>query len=202
MIRWTILLLTIIFLFLSSCKRGHSVQLESYINSLQDSLSNIKSHSQIPGFAVAVVKGNSLIYTKGFGYANIKEKRLYTTGTIQPIASISKTFIGLALLKAIEQGYFTLETNINDILPFKIGNPFQPDCIIKIKHLVTHTSGLVDNDSVFVNSYTIRQKPESDFKTFFKEYYTSNGKYYSLTNFRNVKPGKEYNYSNIASALV
>lgn len=202
MIRSTILFLTFTLLLLTSCNWGDSVQLDSDIKSLQDSLSNIKSHSQIPGFAVAIVKGDAVIYCKGFGYANIKEKRPYTAQTIQPIASISKTFIGLALMKAIDQGHFTLETDINNILPFKIINPYHPDDIIKIKHLVTHTSGLVDNDSVFVRTYTTKPKPEVDFKTFFKEYYTSIGKRYSYNNFSNTKPGEQFNYSNIAAALV
>ncbi len=172
------------------------------IQLLEKELTKIQSKSKIPGFALAIVKNDSLIYSKGFGYANIKTKQPYTIETIQPIASISKTFIGLALMKAIEQGYFTLETDINDILPFKIINPFQPNSIIRIKNLVTHTSGLIDNDSVFISSYSLTQKPKMDFKTFFKEYYTPSGKLYSSSNFANAKPGEQYNYSNIAAALV
>ena len=165
-------------------------------------LSEIQSKSKIPGFAFAIVKNDSIIYSKGFGYANIKQKQLYNTKTIQPIASISKTFIALALMKAIDQGHFTLETNINDILPFKIINPFHPNDTIKIKHLVTHTSGLIDNDSIFSWSYSTSQKPKMDFKTFFYEYYSSTGKLYSKLNFSNSKPGEQYNYSNISAALV
>lgn len=169
---------------------------------MEDSLKSIMSNSKIPGFAVAIVKGDSVVYSNGFGYANLGNKDPYSISTIQPIASISKTFVGLALMKAVDQGLFSLETNINDILPFKIINPYHPTSVIKIKHLVTHTSGLVDNDSVFVGSYTIKQKPDTDFKTFFTEYYTEQGKYYSSDNFSDAKPGEQFNYSNIASALV
>lgn len=101
MTRAPISILIFATLMLSGCGSAQSQIPTADVSSLEDSLKNIKSHSQIPGFVVAVVK-HSIMYAKGFGYSNIKEKRLYTTGTIQPIASISKTFIGLALMKAIE----------------------------------------------------------------------------------------------------
>ena len=168
---------------------------------LNKELKKLQKSSNLPGFAIAFIKKDSLLFSNGYGYADIKKKIPYTVETIQPVGSISKTFIGLAIMKAVEQGYFTLETPINNILPFKVANPFFPDSSITIRHLVTHTSGLVDNDTTYILAYNEGKKPAMSLKDFLIAYYTPAGKYYSTANFNNTLPGKAYSYTNIGSAL-
>jgi CubicO group peptidase (beta-lactamase class C family) len=168
---------------------------------LHKNLSSIQAKSNWPGFALAIIKNDSIIFSNGYGFANIEKKIAYSIETIQPIGSVSKTVIGLAIMKAIEQGYFTLQTPINDLLPFKIINPYFPNAIIKIKHLVTHTSGLIDKEDVYMATYNEGKKPSMDLKEFIKEYYANTGKFYSKENFYNAEPNKVYNYTNIGAAL-
>ena len=78
---------------------------------LDKNLTKIYKESNFPGFSISIIKGDSTLYTKSYGYANKSKKTPYTLETIQPIGSVSKTFIALALMKSIELGYFTLETN-------------------------------------------------------------------------------------------
>jgi CubicO group peptidase (beta-lactamase class C family) len=168
---------------------------------LNKNLTSIQAKSNWPGFAVTIIKNDSIVFSNGYGFANIKNKVPYSIQTIQPIGSISKTFIGFAIMKAIDQGYFTLETPINDILPFKIINPYFPNAVIKVKNLVTHTSGLIDKEATYMAAYNEGEKPSMALKDFLKEYYVNTGKYYSKENFYNSEPNKVYNYSNIAAAL-
>lgn len=118
-------------------------------SALDKGLEQIYRKSDFPGFAVSIIRNDSVLFAKGYGFADIKAKMPYTTTTIQPIASVSKTFIGLALVKALELGYFDLTTDINKILPFQISNPYYPQDTIRVIDLATHTSGLVDNDSIY-----------------------------------------------------
>ncbi len=104
-------------------------------------------------------------------------------------------------MKGIDLGYFNLETDINTILPFKIQNPNFPNSIITIKDLATHTSSLIDNEATYLSLYNLGKKPSTELSHFLKEYYSIDGKLYSKSNFGTIKPGKEYNYSNIASCL-
>ena len=90
---------------------------------LDKGLKLIYSKSNLPGFAVGIIQDDSTLFCQGYGFADIQQKKAYTPETIQPIGSVSKTFIGLALVKALELGYFDLATDINQILPFKIINP-------------------------------------------------------------------------------
>jgi CubicO group peptidase (beta-lactamase class C family) len=170
---------------------------------LDKSLQKIYKESNFPGFAISIVTPDSVLFSKSYGYANKEKKIPYTLETIQPIGSVSKTFIALALMKSIELGYFTLETNINDILPFKVTNPNFPDAVIRVKHLATHTSSLLDNETTYYNqAYQLGTKPTVELGVFLKDYYSKGGKFYSTANFNNKNIGTSYAYSNIASALM
>ena len=115
------------------------------IDSLTEQLSAYYKRGHIKGFGVAIVTGDTILYETGFGYANESEKIPYTSRSLQNIASISKTFLGLAILKAQEQGKLKLENPINKYLPFKVQNPYYPNIEITIRQLTTHTSSITDS---------------------------------------------------------
>lgn len=149
------------------------------------------------------------------------KKQPYTVKTIQNIGSVSKTFVAISLMKAIELGYFDMETDINNILPFKVVNAHMPNEIIKVKNLTTHTSGILDNPEMYNRSYRFegpkvqnellfKMMKENNYTsdlndttlvTFLKAYLTPQGELYKKENFGNSKPGKRASYSNIGSAL-
>lgn len=190
-------------------------------DSLDYYLNEYLSKTDLPGFSVIILNKDKPVYRKGFGYADLKSKRLFTPETIQNIGSVSKTFVAAALMKAIELNYFTLETDINEILPFKVVNPFYPNEVIRVKDLTTHTSGIIDNDEIYNRSYRFRKSRDLD-KTLEKfmqdrgyisdlsdttlsdlleAYLNPNGSLYSENNFYNSKPQQRASYSNIGSAL-
>ena len=213
-----ILLLFVSFFGISIKATGQ----HNYLDSLNIALTSVFENSNIPGCAVTIINKNGIIYQKSFGYADIKNRKPFDLKTTMNIASVSKAFISLALMKAIQLGYFNLETDINKILPFKIYNPYFPSETIRIKQLVTHTSGIIDNDSVYSKTYlfVITDKTDASSIALLKEaglvgglkdttlhdfmfsYLSTKGKLYSKKNFLNDKSGKDYSYSNIASALV
>jgi CubicO group peptidase (beta-lactamase class C family) len=168
---------------------------------LNTQLTGICRSTNLPGFAVSIIKNDSVVFTNGFGYADRQAKTAYTTQTIQPVGSVSKTVIGLALMKAIELDYFTLEADINSILPFKVVNPHHPAKAITIRHLATHTSSLVDDEVGYTGTYNLGKKPFMQLGIFLTEYYTPSGKFYKAANFDTAAIGTVYHYSNIAAAL-
>ncbi|HPH85803.1 MAG TPA: serine hydrolase domain-containing protein, partial [Ferruginibacter sp.] len=113
---------SVFFLFVFVALAGN-INAQKTVPGLDERLKNVLAISNLPGFAVAVVKDDQVLFSKGYGYADRKKKTPYTPETIQPVGSVSKTVIGLAIMQCIENGSFTLETDINDILPFKIINP-------------------------------------------------------------------------------
>ncbi len=164
-------------------------------------LNKIYNKSTFPGLAVGVIKKDSVFFAKSYGWANVKNKIPFNERTIIPIASVSKTFIGFSLMKAIELGYLDAETSINEILPYAVSNPYFPDDTIRVKHLFTHTSGIIDEYETYISAYQIGEKPDMDLGVFLKKYLWKKGHLYSKNNFDSVRVGKKFNYSNIASAL-
>ena len=113
---------------------------------LEAELDSIQQNGLLNGFSVAIVSEKGSLYEKGFGYADIETKEKYTEHTIQHIASVSKTLIGIALMKAQEEGKLLLDDPIQQYLSFKVVNPRYPADEITIRQLATHTSSIRDSD--------------------------------------------------------
>jgi len=196
---------------------------QSNFEKLDTDLVQIFTKDTLPGLSVLLVNSKGIIYKKNLGFADLESKKPYTFNTIQNIGSVSKTFIAVALMKAIELNYFTLETDINEILPFKVVNPNHPDDIITVRELANHTSGIIDNPSIYPNSYKFylnmrsyskaafdavqaigyQQKVnDTSLRQFFYDYLDEKGKYYNKDNFGKGIAGSTSSYSNIGSALV
>ncbi|RKE47117.1 serine hydrolase domain-containing protein [Sphingobacterium detergens] len=200
---------------------GALLKAQSTAEGLTAALSTAYKQNDFPGFSVAIVNSDSILYENAFGFADLEKKIPYTTTTVQPIASLSKLFIGMAVMKAIEQGLFTLDTDINSILPFKVTHPYSPEIPIALKHLVTHTSGITDNADTYKKTYLYNVPIQEDnpiygqlkskgygaegkdttLAAFLTDYLSPSGSYYSKKNFSKSAPGKRYEYSNIGSDL-
>lgn len=124
-------------------------------DSLTNELKSIAASGPIHGFGVAIVNADGVVYSEGFGYADVAAQKPYTAHTIQNIGSVSKTLIGIALLKAQELGKLQLDDPVNDYLPFQVVNPFYPETPITIRQLSTHTSTILDTDFYNEKSYMI-----------------------------------------------
>ena len=217
-----IIILMLLIIGYTSCKS--SSQLSNSVNnsnaSLEVEIRNMLHDSEFIGMGVGVLRNGEINYVKGFGYSNLEEKKEYSTKSIQPVGSISKLFIGVAIAKAIEQGYFNLETNINDILPFSVHNPHSSSSEIKVFHLVTHTSGISDSDLFWSNCYFIQDSAALDngtqhiknihlaragempsLKELISNYFKEDGKLYSIENFNGFEAGQNYEYTNVGSSL-
>lgn len=157
--------------------------------------------SGIVGLGAAIFVNKELVWIKGFGYADRKSKIPFTPNTIMNIASISKTFTGVSIMQAVEDGLVSLDEDINTYLPFKVVNPYFPNEKITLRNLATHTSGLADDYDVYDKSYHYGNETPEDLGAFLKNYYTPNGKHYSKKNFLNKKPGTYRDYSNLACGL-
>ena len=168
---------------------------------LDKALARLQEEAQFPGFAVAIVSAQGVLYQNAFGWANIAKDLPYTVDTIQPIGSVSKTLIGVALLKAIEHGYFTLESAINDLLPFRVTNPHARDKSIKVKHLATHTAGIVDQAEHYRQAYVKGVQTDVTLHDFLFAYLHETGRLYGEQNFAKAEPGAAFNYTNIGAAL-
>ena len=134
---------------------------ESYAqlnDSLTNKINNAYNLGLLKGFSVAVVNENNILYENGFGYKDIDTTQLYSSSTVQPIASISKTLIGISLIKAVELNLLHLKDPINKYLPFKVINPNHPnnEILIEFNAFQINHVGLATISNILAKKFFIK----------------------------------------------
>ena len=183
--------------------------------------------AHIPSMTIGVLKNNSIVWSKAYGYADIYNQKVASTDMIYQVASISKTFIATALLQLYEQGVFDLDDDVGLYLPFDLKNPKYPDVNITFRMLLSHHSSFVcrDIESMFqplepVEEITVRNiiqiylitwlwvkdhrsgfYPEEKYP-WIQEVMVSGGKLYYEEHWGDYPPGEDYYYSNTAYILL
>lgn len=101
---------------------------------------NIHS-ARIPGLALAVVKGDQVVYLKGYGRAD-PSGRLVTPQTPFMIGSITKPFTALAVMQLVEAGKVDLDVPVQRYIPwFRVADPLA-STQISVRMLINQTSGI------------------------------------------------------------
>lgn len=96
---------------------------------------------QIPGATVAITSGEDIILIKGYGYADVEsETPVDPEQHLFRVASVSKPFAWISLLQLAEEGLIDLNADVNTYLDFEIPDTY-PGTPVRIKHLITHTTG-------------------------------------------------------------
>lgn len=95
----------------------------------------------LPGITVALADGKGFSTTLTAGWADVERKRPVTPAHYFQIGSISKSLASLAILKLVDEGKLSLDTQIWTLLPeFPIEGP-----PVTVRHLLTHSSGLASD---------------------------------------------------------
>lgn len=141
-----------------------------------------KFHGQI-----LIAEQGQILYRKSFGYANIEHKRPFSETSMTDIASVSKTFMSLAIMMLIDNGQLKIDDDISQFLP---SFPYQS---ITINHLLTHTSGLYGEQREKIRNQIKGQRMNNHelYNTFIR-----------IKPALNFQPGKDYHYSNTNYTLL
>jgi CubicO group peptidase (beta-lactamase class C family) len=99
----------------------------------------------IPGVSLLVNKDGKIVLAKGYGLANVEHQVPVKPETVFQSGSVGKQFTATAVMMLVEDGKISLDDKINQYLT----NVPQTWANIKVRHLLTHTSGLGDYPSDF-----------------------------------------------------
>lgn len=137
-----------------------------------------------PGFAVAVVKDNQVMYLEGFGYSDLEAKRKVTRDTVFYIASSAKAFFGLTAALLDEEKKIDLDAPLSRYLPnLKMQPPLSTDDIT-LRALLTHTHGIDPGAPVV-------------FRTAFSGEFTPELLISLLQKYKPASAGRAFRYSNL-----
>lgn len=172
-----------------------TTQLNAYIESMMNQY-------HIPGLSAAIVRGNRLIWSQTYGYQNLTTNKPVNDSTQFLLASVSKPVTATALMKLWEKGFFGLDEDINNFLSFSVRNPNHLNTPITFRMLLTHTSSINDTWTVLNPLYILNNDYPIPIETFLENYLVQGGWYYNSSNFDNVLPGSQGNYTNIGTSLI
>ena len=98
------------------------------------------ARQRIPGISVAVLRGDSVVLARGYGFANLEHRVPAADSTIYQSGSVGKQFTSAAIVTLAREGKLGLDDSIRRYLPE--GPPAWRK--ITVRHLLTHTSGIPD----------------------------------------------------------
>ena len=94
----------------------------------------------IAGAIIVIVKNGDVIFSKGYGYADVKGRvPVSPTATLFRPGSISKLFTWTAVMQLVEQGKLNLDHDVNEYLDFQVPHTFGRP--VTVRNLMTHTPG-------------------------------------------------------------
>jgi len=167
---------------------------------LDHAVRELMSAGRLPGLSAAVVRGSEVVWSRAWGLANIAAGRRVTPDTLFMLASVSKTVIATAVLQAIEEDLFELDTDVNDVLPFSVRNPVHPGVPITVRELLTHTSSIRDNWNLLIDSY-VEGDAAMELGRFLRRYLAPGGVDLAPNNYYAFGPGRSYRYANVGASL-
>ncbi len=182
----------VFLLFLSVMSLGNIVFAEKdkidlskeKILEIEDFIKDNMEKGDLPGVAVAVVKGNKTIYQKGFGYADLERKVPINSKTLFEIGSNSKAFTALGILMLEKEGKISLNDNVSKYLPWLKVKYKGKNVEITLEQFLHHTSGIPFSSIAKIPSSSDDKALENCVKT--------------LVGVElDFKPGEKYNYATI-----
>ena len=111
-------------------------------------MENYRLDAHIPGMVWGIVQDGRLVHVKGAGVQDIDAKRPVTADTLFRIASMTKAFTALSILKLRDDGKLALDAPVETYVPELRGwkYPTEDSPKIRVRELLTHTAGFVTDD--------------------------------------------------------
>lgn len=140
----------------------------------------------VPGASVLVIENGRPAVSRSYGYADLEAQAAASPQTNYRLASVSKQFTAASILLLAEDGKLGLDDPLRKWLP---SLPASAD-VVTLKHLLTHTSGLIDYEDLMASDAT-EQVHDADVLHLLE---TQGRTYFA--------PGSGYRYSNSGYALL
>lgn len=164
----------------------------------------MKDH-RVPGASIAVTRGGKMVFTRGYGYADVASRDPVNPNSLFRIASISKPITAVAILQLIEQGKLSLDDKVLDVLDHDkdikaAGDDFDARYReITVRHLLEHRGGWDRGKSFDAMFQSIRFADQVDVPPPADQTAVIKAMFSQKLDF---DPGERYAYSNFGYCLL
>lgn len=118
---------------------SHSILSAEKIAKLNSYVSTEMQKRKIPGISLTLVKGDDVVFSRGYGYRDVERSLPATENTLYGIGSVTKSVTAVAILQLSERGKLKLDDPVtNYIEPYKVDKYANKTTVT---HMLTHTSG-------------------------------------------------------------
>ena len=116
------------------------------IYQLEQQIQSRMQSQAVPGLALAIVKGQDILYTRGFGVTSVEDGGVpVTPQTLFLIGSVAKPLIGTAIMRLVEAGKLDLDRPIHDYIDWLRFIEAGAERQITLRMLLSHSSGLTSS---------------------------------------------------------
>jgi len=106
-------------------------------------LGSVQAFDRVPALSAAVVQGDRIVWSKGWGTLDADHTIPATSKTLYSICSISKLFTSVSLMQQWEAGRVRLDEPVSTYLPWAKLKPVDEDSLpITLRAILTHSAGL------------------------------------------------------------
>jgi len=144
-----ITILVALFVAVTPIAAQDGLDLEKTKTVLTGLIEKVLDERGIPSVSIALVKGDEIVWTEAFGYANVRTKTAATPDTIYSTGSTFKPVTATALMQLVEQGKCKLDDPVNQHLgDTRVQDRIQSEQPVTIRHILSHWSGLLTGENV------------------------------------------------------
>ena len=165
-------------------------KIKNVLPTLQNYFQNVFGENHFPGLAYGLVVDGQLFHSHCFGYTNLEQQIPVNTKSLFRIASMTKSFTAMAIVKLRDDDQLRLDDPIDQYIPeLKVTDLLTKDApILTIQHLLTQDAGMPEDDPWADRQLAIS---DDDFLSMLKKGVT-------LSN----PPGSVWEYTNLAYAML
>jgi CubicO group peptidase (beta-lactamase class C family) len=139
-----ITILVALFVAVTPIAAQDGIDLEKTKTVLAGLIEKTMDEQGIPSVSIALVKGDEIVWTEAFGYANVRTRTAATPDTIYSTGSTFKSVTATALMQLVEQGKCNLDDPVNQHLgDIRVQDRIQSEQPVTIRHILSHWSGLM-----------------------------------------------------------
>jgi CubicO group peptidase (beta-lactamase class C family) len=110
---------------------------------LEPVIKQVMQRAEMPGFAIAVVRDQRIVYSAGFGLKKLNGNETVSVRSLFHMASITKPFVATSIMQLWEQGKIDLDAPITKYLPyFQLKDERYKQ--ITVRQMLSHISGMPD----------------------------------------------------------
>jgi CubicO group peptidase (beta-lactamase class C family) len=121
-------------------------------DSLHKRLESLRQKYKVPGMAAAVAQDGHIIWSSGFGHANIEKNTPVITNTVFHLASLTKPFAATVIIQLVQEGKLSLDLPLSEFVD-KVPASNGP---VLVKHILSHTSEEIPGTSYKYNGARFR----------------------------------------------